>query len=368
MKRLFGRRISQYLFFEMWPGLVLGLLVFVFILLMFQALRLTEFFLVHGIGAKTVGTIILYMAISFLPALFPMALIFSVVNTYGRLSQDSEIVAFKALGYSQGSLLAPAMVLSLLVAFISAQTSFHLAPWGNRQFEVLITRLGQTKAAATIKEGTFTESFFDLVIYANRVDAKTGELSKVFIYDERDPKAPLTIIAKSGRIIPDPERPGQSILLQLLDGDIHRKTEAHTKVKFQDFDIRLFDNVQIENREKTPPSLSIEEINERLTNPASPLKPEDERILRTEYHKRWAISVACVIFAALGVGLGTQTNRRAKSNGMILSLAVIVAYWILYVTSEGLARSGQAPVILALWLPNLIFVVFAGYRLKKIWN
>ena len=367
MKLFSGRKATQYLFFEMWPGLILGLVVFVMILLMFQALRLTEFFLVHGIGIKVIAEIILYLAISFLPALFPMSLLFAVVLTYGRLSQDSEIVALKSLGYSQGLLILPALVLSVIVAVVSAQTSFHLAPWGNRQFEILINELGQSKATATLKEGTFSEGFFDLVVYANEVDSQRGELTKVFIYDERDPASPLTIIAKSGRIIPDPDKPGQSILLQLTDGDIHRKGEAHTKIKFEDFDIRLLDPVQIEQREKSPQSMTIEEVQEQIKNPGEK-KPEEIRTLKTEMHKRWAISIACVIFGALGVGLGTQTNRRTKSNGLILSLAVIVVYWILYVSLEGAARSGQLPVALALWMPNVIFASFTFYRLKKIWN
>lgn len=367
MKLLLGRKVSQYLFFEMWPGLILGLVVFIFILLAFQVLRLTEFFLVHGIGIRTIAEIVLYLSISFLPALFPMALLFAVVMTYGRLSQDSEIVAMKAIGYSQGFLLIPALLLGALVATISAQTSFHLAPWGNRQFEVLITRLGQTKAAATIKEGTFSESFFDLVVYANEVDSKKGDLSKVFIYDERDPKSPLTIIAKTGKIIPDPEHPGQSILLQLGDGDIHRKGEAHTKIKFENFDIHLYDPVQIQQKEKSPPSLTIEDINDQLLHPEK-LSPSDLLTLKTEKHKRWAISLACFIFAGLGVALGTQTNRREKSNGLILSLAVIMAYWVLYVSLEGTARSGQLPVALALWAPNFLFLFFTIYRMKKIWN
>ena len=367
MRSFFGRKASQYLFFEMWPGLILGIVVFVFILLMFQALRLTEFFLIHGIGARAIGEMILYMAISFLPALFPMALLFSVVLTYGRLSQDSEIVALKAIGYSQWSLLAPAVALSIIVTVVSAETSFHLAPWGNRQVENLINKLGQSKATATLKEGTFSEGFFDLVIYANQTDTKKGELQKVFIYDERNPAAPLTIIAKSGRIIPDPDRPNQSILLQLSDGDIHRKSEAHTKIKFQNFDIHLLDPVQIENREKSPPSLTIEELRER-TETQGKLSPQDFRTLQTEYQKRWAISMVCLIFGVLGVGLGIQTNRRVKSNGLILSLGVIVVYWVMYISLEGLARSGQMPVAIALWIPNILFLLFAAYRLRKTWN
>lgn len=367
MKLIFGKKLTQYLFFEIWPGLLIGLVVFILILLMLQALRLTEFFLVHGISFKVILEIISYMAISFLPALFPMAVLFAVVMTYGRLSQDSEVVAMKSLGYSQGLLLIPALILGVLVTLISAQTSFHLAPWGNRQFEILITKLGQTKAAATIKEGTFSENFFDLVVYANEVDSKNGELRKVFIYNEQDPTTPLTIIANQGHIIPDPKHPGQSVVLRLEDGDIHRKSEAHTKIKFSTFEVKLFDNTEEKLKEKSPPSLTIEEIKEQLSVTQGKSR-EDILLLKTEFHKRWAISIACIIFAVLGGALGTQTNRRVKSNGLILSLMVILVYWILYVSLDGAARSGQIEPAIALWLPNILFSLFATYRIKKIWN
>ncbi len=366
-KMIFGRKATSYLFFEIWPSLILGILVFVFILLMAQALRLTEFVLIHGIAIETVLEIMSYLSVSFLPAILPMSLLFAVILTYGRLSQDSEIVALKAIGYSQAALTLPALALSVIVAFLSAQTSFTLAPWGNRQFEVLITRLSQTRAGATLKEGTFSEGFFDLVVYANKVNSETGDLEKVFIYDARSGELPLTMISKSGQILQDPKQPGHSVVLQLKDGDIHRKGETHTKIKFGTFEVKLTDPIKEELRAKTPPSLSLNEIADQLK--FNQLTEDDRRVLKIEWHKRWAISIACIIFGLLGVGLGTQANRRTqKTGGMVLSLGVIVGYWLLYVTFEGMARANQVPVILALWGPNSIFAAFAFYRLKLIWS
>lgn len=247
-----GKKAAQYIFFEMLPGFILGLVVFISIILMFQVLRLTEFALIHGVDLKTIAEIIAYICISMLPALFPMSLLFAVILTYGRLSSDSEVVAMKASGLHMGMILSPAVVLSVLVGILSAQTSFEIAPWGNRQFEVLYSRLGSSKAAVAIKEGTFSEGFFDLVVYANKVDSDKGLLENVFIYDERDSDAPLTIIAKHGAIVPDPKSPGHNVLLRLEDGDIHRKTQTHTKIKFDTYDIRLTDPIQENIRENRP--------------------------------------------------------------------------------------------------------------------
>ena len=365
MRPVFARKATQYIFFEMWPSLVMGISVFVFILMMFQALRYTEFVLIHGVGVEIVAELLMYVAISFLPALLPMSLLFAVLLTYGRLSQDSEIVAFKASGLGPWALITPAAILAVVVGLFSAQTSFHVAPWGNRQFEMLISKLSQSKAGATIREGTFSEGFYDMVIYANQVNSKAGEMEKVFIYDEHSGDVPLTVIARHGQLVQGGEN--HSSLLRLTDGDIHRKGETHTKIKFNSMDVKLMDPIEEDKRAKTPPSMSIEEIQEQLKQPK--ISQEDFTTLLVEYHKRWAVSIACVIFGLLGVGLGTTTNKRSqKAGGFVTSLVVVIGYWIVYVTMEGIARNGQAPVAAAIWAPNFIFSMIAFWTLKKSWR
>ncbi|MBO9665233.1 MAG: LPS export ABC transporter permease LptF [Bdellovibrio sp.] len=362
-----GKKAAQYIFFEMLPSFILGLLVFISIILMFQVLRLTEFVLVHGISIKTVAELVSYMLISLLPVLFPMSLLFSVLLTYGRLSQDSEIVAMKASGLAMSTLLLPALVMALLVGTISAQTSFVIAPWGNRQFEVLFSRLANTKATAVIKEGTFAEGFFDMVVYANEVDSKNGKLSKVFIYDEKNSDIPLTVIAKEGTLLPDPDRPGQEVLLRLYNGEIHRQAKTHTKISFDNYDVRFAEPDYTEEKAKSPQSLTLDEVRNRLSHPIK--DDELRRIMETELHKRWAISILCIVFALIGVGLGTTTNRRAaKAGGMILCIGVIIVYWVLYVAGEGAARNGSVPVPLAIWAPNIIFGLLGLETLRRNWN
>ena len=51
----------------MLPSFLIGVMVFLGILLMFQALRLTEFILIHGVELKTIGQITVYLSVSFLP-------------------------------------------------------------------------------------------------------------------------------------------------------------------------------------------------------------------------------------------------------------------------------------------------------------
>ena len=282
-----SRRVFFYLLFEMIPPFVLGVLIFISILLMFQALRLTEFVLGHGIKLSFILDIMGYMSISFLPMILPMSLLFAILMTYNRLSHDSEIIALKGAGYKGTTILLPALALSLFVSLFSAQTALYVAPWGNRQFELLISYLGNTKAAASIKEGTFSKDFFDMVVYANKVNSDEGLLEDLFIYDDKNENAPLTVIAPQGQIIPDNDNPGHSVLLRLFNGQIHRRGQSHTVVNFTTYDVTLNDPIKFEERKKSAPSLNFNELNVRIHSPETETK--DILTYTLELHKRFAL-------------------------------------------------------------------------------
>lgn len=365
-----SRLLIRYILGEMIPTFFIGVIVFVLILLTFQALRLTEFVLIHGMKVSVILEMMTYLSTSFLPILFPMSLLFSVILTYGRLSADSEVVAARAIGLSNIHLMAPAILMSLIVAALSAQTAFHIAPWGNRQFELLIAKHGALKPAAAIREGTFSDGFFDLVVYANKVDSKTGRLSGVFIYDERQAATEaITVIARNGMINQDPNLPGHSAALRLSDGSVHRiaKDGRHTKIDFSSYDINL--SIPVGNQSagsKSPPSMTLEDLQTVLKSTDAP--PERRREVETEFHRRWAMSFACILFALIGAGLGTTANRRsARGGGMAICLGLIVAYWVIHVACEGLARSGQAPPWAAMWTANTVFSIAAVFSLKRAW-
>jgi lipopolysaccharide export system permease protein len=359
-----SRRIFFYFLSEMIPSFLLGIVVFISILLMFQALRLTEFMLIHGITFGTILNIMGYMSLSMLPLILPMSLLFSILMTYNRLSVESEIIAMKGIGYSGISLLLPALTLSLVITYFSAMTAYDIAPWGNRQFEVLISQLGNTKAAASIKEGTFSEGFFDMVVYANKVNSDQGLLEDLFIYDEKNPDSPLTIIAPRGQIIPDSENPGHSVQLRMFNGQLHKRNQTHTVVHFKSYDIFLNDPIQIEERKKSPPSLSLAELNHRRQN--SDFTTAEKNTYNLEYHKRSALSFACLIFGLVGVAFGIQLHGRSgKASGFITAVGFIILYWIIYLSFESTARSGHLSPWISAWGTNIVFLIFTIYNLRK---
>ncbi len=367
MIRNYSRSII-YIIKEMLPSLFTGIIIFISILLMFQVLKLTEFVLAHGVTLEVIARLVVYLSLSFLPAILPMSVLFSVLMTYGRLSTDSEIIAFKSLGVSQKYLTIPAIVVGIVMCALSAQTYFFIGPWGARQSYSLLNVLGSSQVISNIREGTFAEGFFDLVVYTNEINEKTGVLKDVFIYDERSSSMPVTIIAQEGQIISPKDMSLASTILRLFKGSIHRTGEGvYTKIEFENYDISLTPELEKNEKADSPKAMTITELHQELGKKDIPR----DRFLRldSEYHKRIALPVACIVFSLIGVGLGTVVNRRvAKSSGFVLSVGLIVTYWILYVSMETVARNGTLHPAIALWIPNIIFFLTGAYVVKQIWD
>lgn len=361
-----GRLAIKYIIFELLPIFIMGMSIFVFILIMIQSFKLSEYVIVHGAPIDVMAQLVFYMTLSYLPILFPIALLFSVLLVYGRMSGDSEIVAFKALGLTPVHITLPALIVGGVISLLSLQTSFRLAPWGQRNLDELINILAQTRPGATIREGVFSEGFFDLVVYAHNIDSASGNLQKIFIYDEREAKSPVTIIAKEGKILNSNNIVGDKASLRLLNGNLHKSSEEfYTKIDFNSYDINLFNPHEIKTNEAAPDSMNLTELREILKQ--TDLDPLRKINLTVEWNRRWMLSVACLIFVFLGVSLGAVTNKRAaRSGSMVICISTIVVYWSLNVWLESLGRAGHLPLALTSWLPNILFLIFAIVQFRHV--
>ncbi|MEK6556006.1 MAG: LptF/LptG family permease [Bdellovibrionota bacterium] len=355
--------MAKYILFELLPTFVFSVAGFVFLLTMAQTFRLGEYILIHRAQVGMIGELLFYMTLNTLSMVLPMAMLFSVILTYGRMSQDSEIVAFKALGLGLRHLLVPALVMGVVVTILAAQLTINVAPWGSRKSEELAHQMRRFQPMAAIREGVFSEGFFDLVVYANKVDPKTGLLSKIFIFDDRA-SSPVTIVAPEGRLVSETVGLKSKAFLRLYNGDLHRSAdEFYTKINFENYDINFFDERQLGAIDRGADSLTMQEIDEAIPKATEPKKINE---LRLEWHRRLTLPFATLIFTLIGVGLGTVTNRRAaKSGNVVMSISIFVTYWLCYATAESFGRGDALPMGVMVWIPNILFLGIGIHLLRR---
>src|SRR5207244_12136648 len=62
-----------------------------------------------------------------------------------------------------------------------------------------------------------------------------------------------------------------------------------------------------------------------------------------------------IIFVLLGFPLAVRSHRGGRSVAMVGTLVILVSYYLILTTLEGLALRGRMPVWLAIWMPNILF-------------
>ena len=79
------------------------------------------------------------------------------------------------------------------------------------------------------------------------------------------------------------------------------------------------------------------------------------------------LAVGCILLTILGMTLGINANRRsAQGGGFVMSLIVIVAYWVVYIGMENMATLGIIPVFMAIWMPNAGVALLAAYKFRQV--
>jgi lipopolysaccharide export system permease protein len=74
-----------------------------------------------------------------------------------------------------------------------------------------------------------------------------------------------------------------------------------------------------------------------------------------ELHKRFALPVAALVFTLLGFPLGIRSHRGGRAVALAASFGIVVSYYVLYTSMEGVALRQRLPAGVAVWLPNVLF-------------
>jgi lipopolysaccharide export system permease protein len=344
-------------------------MIFTVILLMDKIIRLIELIVNRGGSLGNTLMLFLFISPSFLIFTIPVSVLLAVLLSFGRLSSDSEITAFKASGVSLYQLSYPVCIFSVAACLLTSFLVFYGLPWGNRGFKATLYLLSQSKADIEIKERVFNDTFDGLVVYVDKVPIQGKRMEGILIYDERDKGRLNTIFAREGFLVKNPQ--SQEIVLRLVAGDIHRldpRSNTFQKVQFDTYDLKLElarALLAIGNKLREH-EMSIQELREKIE--VMKKRGADTSSQEMELNKRYAIPFSCIVFALIGVPLGIQPRRSGRSHGFVFSILILLSYYISLMALEILAVRKTIPPYAAGWAPNFLFGTLGAYLLIKAAN
>ena len=203
----------------------------------FALAALTGFMLISQVAKKfgalvgkglpwSVITEVFVLSLPFIVAMtLPMAVLLAVLFTFSHLAADNEITAMRANGISVYQVLAPVLLWGMFMAAVNLAFVDQVLPRSNARLRSLLIDIGRKKAAFGLREQVINEvppsKYF---IRASRIDAATGRLKGVTIYDVGGEASRRIIYADSGSMA---YAEGQTDLsLRLYDGSIHQYRPA----------------------------------------------------------------------------------------------------------------------------------------------
>jgi lipopolysaccharide export system permease protein len=219
------RRINRYLLRQLAAPFIFSLAAVTSLMLLSQVAKKFGALVGKGLPWTVIGEVFA-LSLPFIVAMtLPMAVLLAVLYTFSHLAADNEITAMRASGISVYQVLKPVLWWGVCMAAFNFAFVDQVLPRTNARLRSLLIDIGRKKPTFELREQVINEvppsQYF---LRASRIDAATGRLRGITIYDVGGEASRRVIYADSGSMA---YAEGQTDLsLRLYDGSIHQYRPA----------------------------------------------------------------------------------------------------------------------------------------------
>jgi LPS export ABC transporter permease LptG/LPS export ABC transporter permease LptF len=358
------RILGRYIFREILASAIIGTILATFVIFLQKVGALFEVMVRSSASSETVLQLFLLALPPVLPMTIPFGVLVGILIGLGRLSSDGEITALRAAGVSSRRVIWPVMTFAVLATSVAGACSLRWTPWAIRQSYAIVNRLFAAQLTAEIQPRIFEEQFPNTILYVG--DVKPGPVTlwrDVFLADLTPPEqrptglrekaeGPRITVAREAIAIADPAH--NRVQLSLKDASTHEigRDGVGDHSSFPRGDQAL---------EASPPRQEhARAFTEMNTGELSryPREGPDSIEARIELHRRFALPLACIILALVGIPLGISSRKGGKSGGYVTAVFLaFFCYHLAFISLIGLAKQRAIPVPLAVWTPNASFLL-----------
>ena len=300
----------------------------------------------------------------------PIAFLFGVLLTTGRMAADREVLAMRVCGMGPAAIVVPVAGLGLLVSAGTGYLANEVEHRARQEMRAVVQSLATR--GTKLEPGQFLR-LGDRVVYVR--DRQVDDLLEgVVISDRSDRDQPLMIFAEYGHFGFDEER--EEFRFRLESGEVHVEpldSEAqYQRMSFLSLEY-AFDAsplFKVAFGAFRPYDMSNEMLR-RVIAEAEAGKSlqryakKDPVYYRLELHQRYALPFAPLLFALVGVPLGIRVRRGARSWGALLCAVLALGYYLVLSLGRNMAEEGIVPAEAAMWAPNAIFGVLSVVLLRR---
>jgi LPS export ABC transporter permease LptF/LPS export ABC transporter permease LptG len=374
---LTGRKlIARYVLLAALPYCLLTLALLTAVLFTQQGSRFAELALYTQLSLPLIGEIGAALLPSVLILTLPVSVLAGIVIGFARMGTDSEVVAMRAAGVGTWTMLWPVLVLGVIVSVATTYLNVKEGPEAARDLKRAAVQGALAKLDSPVEPRTFTTEIPGYVIYVRDGDRVQGSWGRVFIYAPQPDNSAQILTARSGRIDSSADK-SELVLSDAVKAKIPSVGTDQQSYVVERFDqLRLAINTgraallkSLNDDDLSPDEMRWRDLKVLAYAGNQPANKAAQRTL----HRKLALSISPLVFALIAGAIGLRVRRGGKSVGVLVSLVLVVVYYLTSLLGESLARVGTVSAPVGLWMATafmlLLSILFLlGIRLPRLFQ
>jgi len=340
---------------------VLGVLTFV--IFMRQFISIMDIAMTYGTSWVWIASSLLNILPDVLSLSAPMAFQIAILLTLTNMSEQGELIALRAAGFSFREIVRPMFFCALGLTICLFFFANWFTPRSYKRFLERREEARQKITKVTLEPKTFL-NLGEWDLYLEELEEKTGLAKQIHLIKKRDSGSLSTKVnASEGKVI----LTDRAIGLQLKDGQMQRiDAKDPTSIIAANFDnyTMSISLLRGHKRSQKVGELTTTKMLRLLRN--SVLTDEQRAEYRTEMSTRNVLAFSPLILLLVSCPLGFSLGKRSnKGWGMLFSVIIIFTFYLLMTLGLSLGKKYGWLSYPGPWLPVAVGIGVGWYLWKK---
>lgn len=300
---------------------------------------------------------------------FPVGLLLGTLFTFDKLSKDSELTIFRAVGLSFRRIIAPVIVLSVIVTYLCYLTGDKLVPYAAYKTNLITGRVRSTQFIYTQKDKS---GFPTMTVVVSKSKAK--DLYNVMVLDFSSEvysdvhQLSNIYYAKSGAVKDDRWELYDIVSYKISKDGIFVDITHHNKMSVLNDESAKNAYILMSYSTKKEREINCHNLHNYVKLLKSEGMDEEYRYMMNKYLQRFFHPFVCILLAIMGCLLGFSKPREQRLIGFTIAIGCIFLYYITLPFFDLLAEKGVLPPLITASFPPLAFLaaIIAFYRAKDL--
>lgn len=327
------------------------------------AYKITE----YNLPIKTAVKLFVLNIPEFVAYALPISVLLATLLTYGRLSNDSELIALRSFGITIYRLIIPALLFAFIVTIITFIFNEFVVTTANYQATILQERYIQSDSSNRQTDLFYPE--YRIVAQTKKVPKR--KLKRLIYAEEFDGQLfhNLTILNWSANTL------NKIIICKTAKWNENKHTWDLFQGKIEYLSKRNTQYFTHQQFPFTPAFLTIArqdidlfEMNIfQAQNYLDIIKASGDNkktlLFQVRIQQKIAFPFICLVFACIGSTIGISSQQINRARGFGLCVIIVFSYYLLAFLIGALGLVGILSPFLAAWIPNFFGFTISGWLL-----